>query len=272
MNLKLFLYSSLLLLFACRESEIKSQQVERCFENFPKDKDTKEYLSSTLRLYTQAKEAYIIHTGDNWTYSTTIIFEKYNDWDYRLRTKYHNHDSIVTGSQISKQDWDYVCSSMDSLNFWCTNPKWESTEIDGHETTIIGKIDSHFHRIRVDNYRFNYENRHLGDSQNIVIKKKVIKAALRLLKFGGYEGFRKPRFIIESDRGDTIKLLSWFNDPFIKSSEFYINQKKIVIDKNEGYFEIKIPKSDFEKAHLIAKAVLLNGETCTYEVELMTSF
>ena len=244
---------------ACNQAEIKIKQTDKCFEQFPKDRDFKEDIAANA--WSEAKESYIIHTGDSWTYSTAVVFEKYNDLDYRLRTKHFNRDSFKTERKITKQDWEYICSSLDSLNFWCTDFKELIYSTDGHETNIIGKIDSHFHQIRIGNY--NRYERHDGLSDS---KRKLLKTSLNLLKFGGFEGLKKPRFVMNTIKTDSIRIDSYFTDPFIESSEMFLNQIKV--DSKEDIFFIKIHKSALGKVHLVAKAVFFNGEKFTYEVDI----
>ena len=77
---------------ACNQPEIKIKQTDKCFEQFPKDRDFKDNIASNG--WSEAKESYMIHTGESWNYSTTVVFEKHNDMDYRLRTKQFNIDDI----------------------------------------------------------------------------------------------------------------------------------------------------------------------------------
>ena len=244
---------------ACNQPEIKIKQSDKCFEQFPKDRDFKENIASNG--WSEAKESYMIHTGDSWTYTSTVIFEKYNDVDYRLRTINFNRDSFSTERKMTKQDWEYICSSFDSLNFWCTDFNEPIYSTDGHKTNIIGKIDSHFHQIRIGNY--NKYERHNGLSDS---KRKLLKISLNLLRFGGFEGLKKPWFMINTIKTDSITIEGYFKDPFIESSEMFLNQIKV--DSKEDVFFIKIPKSALGKFHLVAKAVFFNGEKFTYEVDI----
>ncbi len=259
MNTKLLFYLNLILLSACNQPEIKIKQTDKCFEQFPKDRDFKDNIASYR--WSQAKESYMISTGDSWTYSSTVIFEKYNDLDYRLKTINFNRDSFSTERKLTKQDWEYICSSFDSLGFWCTNAELDRMSIDGHETTITGKIDSHYHIIRLDAY-----DKTLKDIHWNAYKKNLLKTSLNLLRFGGFQGLKKPRFMLNTIKTDSIRIESYFTDPFIESSEMFLNQIKA--DSKEGVFLIKIPKSALGKVHLIAKAVFFNGEKFTYEVDI----
>ncbi len=225
------LYFNLILLTACNQAEIKIKQTDKCFEQFPKDRDFEENIASNG--WSKARESYMINTGDSWTYSSAVIFEKYNDVDYRLRAINSNRDSFSTERKMTKQDWEYICSSMDSLNFWCTDFNEPIYSTDGHKTNIIGKIDSHFHQIRIGNY--NKYERHNGLSDS---KRKLLKTSLNLLRFGGFEGLKKPNFHIDTEGVDSMQIVAFYRSPFIESFEFFINEVKIQTNRDAHYIKI----------------------------------
>ena len=207
----------------------------------------------------------MIHTGDSWTYASTVIFEKYNDLDYRLKTINFNMDSFSTERKLTKQDWEYVCSTFDSLNFWCTDFNEPVYSTDGHEIKIMGKIDSHFHQIRIGDYHMYQLHNDLSDS-----KRELIKTSLNLLRFGGFESLKKPYFLIDTEGVDSIQIVAFYRSPFIESPEFFINQ--VEIKPNQGEFYFKIAKTDLGKLRLKTNAVFLNGEIYTYQVDVNEYF
>lgn len=248
---------------ACNQPEIKIKQTDKCFEQFPKDRDFKDNIASNG--WSQAKESYMIHTGDSWTYSSAVIFEKYNDVDYRLRAINFNRDSFLTERKLTKQDWEYVCSTFDSLNFWCSNPEWEKMVIDGHETTITGKIDSHYHSIRLDDY-----HRLINSSRWDGYKKELLKLSLNLLRFGGFEGLKKPNIHINTEGVDSTQIVAFYRSPFIESTEFFVNQVKV--EPNQDVYYFKIAKTDLGKIRIKTYVNFLNGEKYTYTVDVNEHF
>ena len=262
MNTKYLLYLNFILLTACK-SEIKIKQTDKCFEQFPKDRDFKEDIAANA--WSEAKESYMIHTGDSWTFSTTVVFEKYNDLDYRLRTKHFNRDSFKTERKITKLDWEYICSTFDSLNFWCSNPEWDKISIDGHETIMIGKIDSHYHSIRIYDYPISEK-----DSVLSKYKKELLKTSLNLLRFGGFEGLKKPNFRIDTEGVDSTQIVAFYKSPFIQTSDLFINNVEIKSKQDVYYF--KIGKKDTKKIELKSHATFVNGETYIYTVDVNQYF
>ncbi len=256
MNLLYFLPLSFLF-FACKKDTSKENCVgnnhKRLFEEYPNFKHQH-----------KAQESYIIRSSDSWTYSALVAFEKYSEFDYRLKTVKTEQDSFITERKISKEEWISVKSEFDSLNFWCYHPKWEREVIDGFTISIIGLKDSSYHHYYV------YD----GFEKDSILRNyqiKYRKIALNLLNMGGLEIPKKTRVVCHKLGGKKIGLEVFSpNHNFLKSFEVYLDNNKIEL--RQGVAEIILSESDLDKSEIKVKEVLVNDVELSYKAQLTQYF
>jgi hypothetical protein len=251
------LIPTLLLFFSCKEENKQTECVPKNYKN-----ENQQLLDEdpNFRNEFKAQETYVVETTDSWNYAATVVFEKYNDLDYKLKTVYSERDFFKTEKKMSKDDWMIVKSTLDSFNFWCFKPEWSKGVSDGFEVRFKGIKDSNSHYIRV--FQYEEEDSILRDTQ-IFLR----KTAFNLLNMGGLEIPKKPKiFYHRLDKKKIgIKVYSP-NRNFSKVFEVYLDDKKI--ETKQGVAEIIILESDLDKFKLKVKEVLINDVELSFEATL----
>jgi hypothetical protein len=246
----------LFLFFSCKEEKSSSEN-DKCkgrYDIYVKgdyDFHGEKYKTS---------EMYMIQSTDSWTYSSVVVFEKYNELDYRLKTTFFKEDTFKTERKLSKGEWNNIKSTFDSFDFWCFNPEWSKIVVDGFEVRFTGIKDSKLHYIPV--YR--------GEEKDSALKNNQIflrKTALNLMNIGGLEIPQKPKIVYHKMEHKKIGIEVYSpNHNFSKLFEVYLDNKKIL--KKDGVAEIIILESDLGKFKLKVKEILINDVELSFEATL----
>jgi hypothetical protein len=246
----------ILLFFSCKEDKT-SLTKENCVSKH--DKWLKDERPNLRKQY-KARETYIVESTETSTYASTVIFEKYNESDYRLKTVQFNRDRLETEQKISKIEWLKVQSVFDSLNFWCAEPNFNTGTIDGPDVKIIGIKDSStfYSIITRDNERDSILQR-----DKISLK----KTCLSLLNMGGLSIPQRPNIYYHELNNKKLGIvIHSLNYNFSKIIEVYLDEKKIEIKDKIAQFIIS--QSDLGKFKLKVKEILINDVELSYEATL----